>query len=238
LIQINALHRRTAHLCANQKKHTMANTPIIPEDQLRRIDSLVEQFSEWEELAPAILAQPPRLNAWSVLQIVDHLHIVYDLYRPRIQQLLDALPRTHEPVGCFYPGWLARLSIASQRPTEHDERRWKMKTLTRFEPAESTETSTEPDTAFRALFADLEHLAGAVKAARYREVRRRKIVSGVGPLVKFYLPEAFEFLLAHTERHAVQIRETLVRLGGASPDAVEWPIGLSAERTFGKSDDR
>ena len=193
----------------------MAKQPIIPEAQLRRIDHLMEQFAEWENLDSETLTRPPRPDAWSVLQVVDHLNIYYAIYRPRIQELLDLLPRTYEPVGCFYPGWLARLSIESQRPTEHDERRWKMKTMSRFEPAAAAESTIDREPAFAELFADLEHLAGAIKAGRYREVKRRKLVSGLGPLVKFYLPEAFEFLLVHLERHAVQVRETLVSLESA-----------------------
>lgn len=34
-----------------------------------------------------------------------------------------------------------------------------------------------------------------------------KINSALGPIVKFYLPEAFEFLIGHDERHLVQITE-------------------------------
>jgi hypothetical protein len=190
----------------------MAKQPIVPEEQLRRIDRLVEQCAAWEHQDPELLARPPRPGAWSVLQIVDHLNIVYGIYRPRIQELLDTLPRTYEPQGCFYAGWLARLSIKAQKPTEHDERKWKMKTLGRFEPTDTAASTIDAETAFRTLFADLEHLAAAIKNARYREVRKRKLVSGLGPLVQFYLPEAFEFLLAHAERHAVQARETLVSL--------------------------
>ena len=190
----------------------MAKQPIIPEEQLRRLDTLAEQFAAWEELEPEVLTQSPGPGAWSILQIVDHLNIVYGIYRPRMQELLDTLPRTYEPQGCFYPGWLARLSITSQRPTEQDERKWKMKTLGRFEPTDPAATEIDAAAAFRTLFADLAHLAGAIKAARYREIRRRKLVSGLGPVVKFYLPEAFEFLLAHLERHAVQARETLFSL--------------------------
>lgn len=190
----------------------MAKQPIIPEAQLRRIDHLMEQFAAWEGLDSETLTRPPRPDAWSVVQVVDHLNIVYAIYRPRIQDLLDALPRTHEPVDGIYPGWLARFSIRSQQPTEHDERRWKMKTLSRFEPAAAAESTIDQGPAFAELFAGLEHLAGAIKAARYREVKRQKLVSGLGPLVRFYLPETFEYLLAHLERHAVQVRETLVSL--------------------------
>ena len=93
-----------------------------------------------------------------------------------------------------------------QRP-KNGKRKWKMKTLKRFEPV--LEVSTLDQDKVNAIFEDFlslhVHLKDAILQSRGKDVRGIKITSAIGPIVNFYLPEAFEFLLCHLERHMVQI---------------------------------
>ena len=47
-------------------------------------------------------------------------------------------------------------------------------------------------------------------ADRTRDISKVKVISAAGPLLQFRLPECFEFLLSHEERHLAQIKEILM----------------------------
>ena len=103
-----------------------------------------------------------------------------------------------------------KIVIAGQRP-KNGKRKWKMKTLKRFEPLLDKETLTQEkiDAVFETFFTRQTHLKEAILKSRNKDVTQVKIPSAIGPIVNFYLPECFEFLLCHLERHMLQIDEIL-----------------------------
>lgn len=94
-----------------------------------------------------------------------------------------------------------------------------MKTMKRFEPEyQAKEVEYENKNAvFHTFFNYQDHLKNAIQKARLKKVRKGKIVSAIGPIVRFYLPEAFEFLIGHQERHLVQIEEVLEQIQKNTP---------------------
>ena len=54
-----------------------------------------------------------------------------------------------------------------------------------------------------------EHFRNSIKQIDRKKVNKGKLVSGIGPLVKFRLHECLEFHMAHEERHMVQAKKTI-----------------------------
>ena len=50
---------------------------------------------------------------------------------------------------------------------------------------------------------------GFIKDARFKNLKGIKIPTALGEKMKFYIPECFEFILAHENRHLVQIKTIL-----------------------------
>lgn len=90
-----------------------------------------------------------------------------------------------------------------------------MKTLKKFEPTiSSSRTQKDMDTVFQDFFDTHESLKESILASREKHMDHKKFSSAIGPIVRFRLPEAFEFLICHAERHKVQIEGILLAQKG------------------------
>lgn len=189
----------------------MANLVITPENQIQRLNAIRNSVQNLSALPLAQLTYRPDERAWSVIEIIEHLSVSYDLYVNKIDNALRKLPDRQGEAKAFTPNWWQRFIINGVRP-KGGQRKLKIKTLKKFEPVLELETLDEVAiSAIVERFQKLQlHLKNAILASRFKEVTSIRITSGIGPIVKFYLPESFEFLIAHMERHMLQIEETLL----------------------------
>ncbi len=187
----------------------MAALFISAENQIQRLNFLMEKIGSLQSLPIDMLTSAPNTQAWSILEIIEHLNIAYGHY---VDKVSDALNRA-KPIENDKEPFKARIwqgfIINGQRP-KGQTRKWKMKTMKRFEP-EAIDTTHGKDH-LGPTFEQFQHLHGHLKEAilmgRHKNLRHMKIPSAIGSIVNFYLPEAFEFILCHAERHLVQIEET------------------------------
>lgn len=86
-----------------------------------------------------------------------------------------------------------------------------MKTTQKFQPVFQLEELNDQkvEQIFTQFFSDKQHLKESIHQSRTKQVRQQKFNSAIGPIVRFYLPEAFEFVIGHDERHLVQMEEVL-----------------------------
>lgn len=188
----------------------MASFIVTPENQIQRLNSVLHKVNELRLLDNRQLITPPNSNAWSVVETIEHLNIAYQLYIDKIDTALVNLPCKENTDTSFKVRWWQRFVIDSTRP-KNNKRKMKMKTLKRFEPV--LEVAKLDQDAMEAIFERFEklhlHLKNAIVESRSKNSSKLKISSAIGPIVSFYLPECFEFLLAHIERHMLQIDEII-----------------------------
>ncbi|MEP0366281.1 MAG: DinB family protein [Cyclobacteriaceae bacterium] len=146
-------------------------------------------------------------SVWSVLEVIGHLNQVYELYKPNFIKALDSAPQTVEETQRKQTTLLGKLSVYSMRP-KSGKRKYKMTTFKFFEPAISTAV---PNETIERFVKNKDQFNGFIKQARSCDLSGIKIPTALGKRVKFYIPEIFEFLLAHEERHLVQIQEILAK---------------------------
>ena len=182
-------------------------------DQLNRTDRLIREVEHLQDAPSSWLATKPEPKAWSVQEVIDHLNQAYAHYRPQFDATLANLPNSPESHGDFVSRWLPSQFIRMMRPKGR-KRKWKMRTMKMLEPQpmEAGPTEEIQDEIFYTFYDNHYHLKEAIAHARHKEVRSLQVNSALGSLVRFYLPEAFEFLLSHAERHLVQAKETLDRV--------------------------
>lgn len=188
----------------------MANLVITPENQIQRLNSILNSVEKMKSLDSAQLIFRSNSKSWSVIEIIEHLNIAYEIYVDKIDDTLKALPEKAGEHTPFTSNWWQSFIIKGVKPKDN-KRKLKIKTLKKFKPLLELETLDK--SAIKAIFDrfdDLQlHLKNAILESRSKDVRKIRINSGIGSIIKFYLPESFEFLISHMERHMVQVDEVL-----------------------------
>ena len=101
------------------------------------------------------------------------------------------------------PNILGRFAIYSMKP-KGTKRKYKMKTFDFFQPTEhSKKEVVDAFVTNKAAFNQL------LKEARTKNLKGIQMPTSLGKRVKFYVPECFEFILAHEQRHMVQLAEAV-----------------------------
>lgn len=192
----------------------MAKLLLTPENQIQRLNQLLNFVESLEKLSLSQLSKKPNETSWNTVEVLQHLTIAYVQYKGKIDKALADAPETNGSAWEYKPGFWNRFIIEGQRPKEK-KRPFKMKTLKKFEP-QLPKTIVEQDVAM--VFEKFKKSHGELKqfilASRNKQMNHMRISSAIGPIVRFHLPEAFEFLICHAERHKVQIDGILASRNG------------------------
>lgn len=188
----------------------MAKLILTSENQIHRLNTVFNTVENLRGLPLDQLTKRINPNAWSVLEVIIHLNIAYGHYHQKFDEILPNLPNIDNEQTKFKCRTWQKLVIEGQRP-KNNVRKWKMKTLKRFEPIIDMKKVNEVkvNEVFDTFFELYGHLKNSILTSRTKDVSKTKLPSAIGPVVNFYLPESFEFLLCHLERHMVQISEFL-----------------------------
>jgi len=168
----------------------------------------IRQFIEEQvaTLDKSSLVSKPDEKTWSVLEVIDHLNLVYDKY-------LDNAWRAVENAKDLSDGHIMKrkttilgsLSVYSQRP-KGQKRKFKMKTFDFFEPGVHLE---EIDKTLNQYFKNKSRFNEILRKARLKDLERVKIPTSLGENVQFYFYQCMEFLIAHEQRHVVQLKSLI-----------------------------
>ncbi|MEM9364060.1 MAG: hypothetical protein AAGA43_15570 [Bacteroidota bacterium] len=188
----------------------MASLILTSENQIQRLNGILSNVDSLSKLNVQQLTQAPNPKSWNVVEVIEHLNMAYRIYVPKIENALSQSPDVQkESEGFKARGW-QKFVIEGQRP-KNGQRPWKMKTLKRFTPILEAEDLTQEkiDEIFTQFFELHNHLKESILESRAKDVTKVTFSSAIGNIVRFYLPESFEFLICHMERHMVQINEIL-----------------------------
>jgi len=188
----------------------MAKLFLTPENQIQRLNIVLNNVVSLQELDTDMLTNVSVPDTWSIIEVLAHLNIAYGPYRNQLDEAISKMTDSNEEQKPFRARPWQKMIIEMQRP-KGTRRKWKMKTIKRFEPLLDRKNmgKEKVEEIFREFFELHDHLKDSILKSRNKDISKIKITSGIGPIVKFYLPESFEFLLCHLERHMVQIDEIL-----------------------------
>lgn len=156
--------------------------------------------SEVSVLSDDVLNSKRDEKSWSALEVIDHLNKVYDIYLPLFTKALEKAPEISDNSGHKKQStFLGRLSIYSMKP-KGNKRKFKMKTFDFFRPSQHSKNEI-----IDSFFKNKEAFNELLMLTRTKNLKNAKMPTSLGKRVKFYVPECFEFIIAHEERHMVQI---------------------------------
>lgn len=188
----------------------MAKLLLTPENQIQRLNQLLNFVASLKDFELPELTQRPNDKSWNVLEVLEHLSIAYSMYETKIEKALQEVPHSEGTVWEYQPGFWNRFVIEGQRP-KGTKRPFKIKTLKKFEPLLPETVTREGENAiFERFYKSHNQLKQSILESRTKKMKHKRFSSAIGPIISFHLPEAFEFLICHAERHKVQIDEILV----------------------------
>lgn len=171
---------------------------------LQQSNELKNQIEKISEAPEESLTRRPDEKSWCVLEVIDHLNKVYDIYLANFERVLtEAYELSDDEEVKYKNSLLGRMAIFSSKP-KGTKRRFKMKTFDFFEPSPLSR-----DHVFSTFLRNKATFNELLKDARTKDVGKMKMPTALGEKYKLYVPECFAFVLAHEERHLVQMKSII-----------------------------
>jgi len=186
------------------------------------LDQVQQEFQDIIERAKAIEALPEELqlhrespDRWHAVECIEHINLTLDVYLPNMQQAIcKAKHRNWLAKPTFKSGFFGNKMTEGTRPGADGQIGFRMKTFKKTTP----ETITENTRAvFDKFYAQHEAMLEAIEEARSINLEKARVVSLIGPLLKFRLGDAFRFMAAHDSRHVLQAEKAIA---DRKPEAV------------------
>ena len=152
---------------------------------------------------PEILVQQPAPDKWSVAQAIEHLNTYGRYYLPVIEAAIKEQPLYPDPV--YTPGWLGDYFTKMMSPGKNGEITNKMQTFKGHRPSADIDSKPVLDEFLK----QEQQLLDLLERAKRTNISKIRIPISISRLVKLKLGDTFRFLVAHHQRHFVQVNNTL-----------------------------
>ena len=152
---------------------------------------------------PEKLVQPPAPGKWSAAQVIEHLNSYGWYYLPVIEAAMSGQQSTPDPV--YTPGWLGDYFTRTMLPGKNGEITNKMQTPKGHRP--SADIDSKP--VIEEFLKQEQLLLELLERAKHFNLAKIRIPISLSKLVKLKLGDTFRFLVAHHQRHFVQIHNAL-----------------------------
>lgn len=163
---------------------------------------------------PDLLMQQPGPGRWSAAQIIEHLNTYGRYYLPKLK---EALVKSRFPARADYsPGILGAYFVKSMKPDPDGTIPNKMKAFKNHAPEPEVDCKRALDEFEQQeiLLLQLLHRSG------YADIGKIRIPISIAPFIKLKMGDVFAFLIAHHQRHFVQISNTLASIKNSVYDVV------------------
>ena len=160
-----------------------------------------------QSIDPGVLLQEPAPGKWSVIQVLEHLNSYGRYYLLAIERSLE---NDKPAVEVFMPGWLGNYFTKLMKPGEDGAIINKMQSPKDHRPSKYLDVFPVLTT-----FLEQQHyLLELLEQAKSKNIRSIRTPISISRLIRLRLGDTFRFLVAHEQRHFVQIDNTLARVKG------------------------
>ena len=156
---------------------------------------------------PGILLQEPAAGKWSVIQILEHLNSYGNYYLVAIEK---SLKQDKPAIDLFKPGWLGNYFTKLMKPGEEGAIVHKMQSPKDHRPQRQPDAFPVLNTFFEQQHYFLELL----ELDKTKNIGGIRMPISISRFIKLKVGDVFRFLIAHEQRHFVQIENTLAAVAG------------------------
>ncbi len=140
---------------------------------------------------------------WSAIQVIEHLNSYYRFYLPAIEKEMNGSDST--TASLFKPGWLGNYFTHMMEPRKNGVISNKMKTPKNHRPVAGINSSI----VIKEFIAHQQKLLALLAVAATKDINKIKVGVSLTKLLKLKLGDVFRFIVAHNNRHYLQIQNTL-----------------------------
>ncbi|MEI9808969.1 MAG: DinB family protein [Bacteroidota bacterium] len=150
-----------------------------------------------------VLTIQPEAGKWSVAQVLEHLNSYGRYYLPAIEKSMTG--STAPPAKYFRAGWLGNYFTRIMRPGTHGRITHKMKAPRGHTPVLVLDVKAVLHTFMQ----QQRGLLNLLEEAKDKDIGKIRTPVSISKFIKLKTGDTFRFLIAHEQRHFVQISNTL-----------------------------
>lgn len=188
------------------------DTTILIDELQRTLSVQNAHAAAARQLPIELLRTRPTPDRWSVVEVVQHLNLSSGHYYRALRRLYDDPRSALRPSPVFRPGLIGAFSVRSMTPREDGTIPMPMATLRMFDPARTGPgVVANAEQVWDTYMAMLDGFHRMLEQARTRGLEGPRIISTLGPVIRFRIGDAFRFPIAHQQRHVLQIDRILAQ---------------------------
>jgi len=162
-----------------------------------------------QTMDPGVLLQEPAKGKWSVIQVLEHLNSYGRYYLLAIERSLE---KSKPAVEVFKPGWLGDYFTRLMKPGENGAIVNKMRSPKDHRPSKYLDVLPVLTT-----FLEQQHyLLELLEKAKSINLGSIRTPISISRFIRLKLGDTFRFLIAHEQRHFVQIDNALATIQGTT----------------------
>lgn len=172
---------------------------------------LLEQMENISNHTPLELLESNNgRGGWNTIQVLEHLNSYYRYYLPRIERLIAGSTLGPNPI--FKPGLLGSYFTKTMQP-KNGRVANKMKAMKNHSPS----TDLNARTVIAEFLQWQRLLPLLMDRSQKADLNRIKVPLSIAPFLRMKLGDVFGFMVAHNNRHWVQIENLLERYPAIQP---------------------
>lgn len=180
---------------------TYKSTELLEQLQAN-VRQLILSANCLKSIDPELLMQQPAPNKWSVVQVLEHLNSYGRYYLLVIEK---SLQKNKPAVEFFKPGWLGNYFTRLMKPGENGIVINKMQSPKDHRPGKDLDIFP----VLNAFLEQQQYLLDLLELAKTKNIGSIRTPISISRFIQLKVGDTFRFLIAHEQRHFVQINNTL-----------------------------
>ncbi len=184
---------------------TVFNTEDLLSGLTKDVDALLKRLDEVKQLDRSLLLTQPFAGKWSLIQVLEHLNSYNRYYLPAIEKSLQN-KQSFNPQ--FKSGWFGDYFTKMMMPGKDGTVANKMNAPQDHTPI----IQLDADKVITEFISGERKLIELLQNASTTDIAKLKVPISISRFIKLKLGDTFRFLIAHQQRHFIQLENTLSQL--------------------------
>ena len=178
------------------------NSIFLLDELQADVRQLVLTVAYLQKEDPELLLTAPGAGKWSVVQVLEHLNSYGRYYLPAIERSL----RSNRPAKeTFTPGWFGNYFTKIMKPGLDGKIRNKMSSPKDHRPTNDLDINPVVSDFMN----QQQKLLNLLEAAKQKNIGAIRTPISISRFIRLKVGDTFRFLIAHEQRHFVQIKATM-----------------------------
>ena len=184
----------------------------------QEVRQTLQTAQQLRSLSNERLNTQPQVGTWSIAQVLEHLNSYNRYYLPEIETALQkARLISVRRKETFSPGWFGNYFTKMMQPGKGGVISKKYSAPSDHVPASKQDVARVIDEFINGQ----ERLIDFLQQSLLTNMGSIKVPISISRFIRLKLGDTFRFLIAHQQRHFIQIQAILNRLEQAAPVAVK-----------------